>query len=122
MKQKRLAELRTLLTSDDFSQWWKDLTDSRNALADAEASYDELLAQTTLMEFRAELTQKNAIDTLYRAGEHEDTAANMLFEATDLENKSLKGVGEFEEQRFRTSEAWYRLGASEKKLDEAKDL
>src|SRR6185436_14523554 len=90
-------------------------------MLDAAARYEELLAQTTLMEFRAELSQKNAIDTLYRAGEHEDTAANMLFEATDLENKSFKAVGEFEEQRFRASETWYRLGASEKKVDEAKD-
>jgi len=73
------------------------------------------------MEFRAELTQKNAIDTLYKAGEHEDTAANMLFEATDLENKSFKGVGEFEEQRFRASESWYRLGAAEKKVSDLKD-
>ncbi|MFT3838841.1 MAG: hypothetical protein QM723_17810 [Myxococcaceae bacterium] len=121
MKQKRLAELRTLTTSEDFSQWWKDLTDSRNGLADAEASYEELLGQSTLMEFRAELTQKNAIDTLYRAGEHEDSAANMLFESTDLENRSFKGVGDFEEQRIRASEAWYRLGAAEKQLDESKD-
>src|SRR6185369_135828 len=82
---------------------------------------DELLAQVALMEFRAELTQKNAIDTLYRAGEHEDTAANMLFEATELENKSFKGISDFEEQRVRASELWYRLGAAEKKLEEARE-
>lgn len=121
MKQRRLADVRALLGTPEFTEWWGQLTSARAALRDASARYEELLAQTTLMEFRAELTQKNAIDTLYRAGEHEDTAANMLFEATDLENKSFKGVGEFEEQRFRSSEAWYRLGASEKKRDEARD-
>jgi hypothetical protein len=121
VKQRRLADVRALLGSPEFNEWWGQLTSARAAMREASARYEELLAQTTLMEFRAELTQKNAIDTLYRAGEHEDTAANMLFEATDLENKSFKGVGEFEEQRFRASEAWYRLGAAEKKRDEAKD-
>jgi hypothetical protein len=121
VKQRRLTDVRALLGTPEFTEWWGQLTAARAALRDAAARYDELLAQTTLMEFRAELTQKNAIDTLYRAGEHEDTAANMLFEATDLENKSFKGVGEFEEQRFRASETWYRLGAAEKKRDEARD-
>jgi hypothetical protein len=121
VKQRRLSDVRALLGTPEFTDWWTQLTTARSALRDAAVRYEELLAQTTLMEFRAELTQKNAIDTLYRAGEHEDTAANMLFEATDLENKSFKGVGEFEEQRFRASETWYRLGAAEKKRDEAKD-
>src|SRR3954469_4815498 len=100
MKQKRLTEVRSLIASADFKQWWDQLNAVRDALREAEARYEELLGQCTLMEFRAELSQKNAIDTLYRAGEHEDTAANMLFEATELENKSFKGVGEFEEQRI----------------------
>ncbi len=109
------------MSTPEFTEWWSQLQSARTAMREALEKYDELLAQVTLMEFRAELTQKNAIDTLYKAGEHEDTAANMLFEATDLENKSFRGVGEFEEQRFRASEAWYRLGASERKLAEAKE-
>lgn len=121
MKQRRLSEVRALLSTPEFTEWWGQLNASRVTLRDAAGRYEELLAQTTLYEFRAELTQKNAIDTLYRAGEHEDTAANMLFEATDLENKSFKAVGEFEEQRFHASEAWYRQGAAEKKLDEARE-
>ncbi len=119
MKQKRLNEVRALINSPDFQQWWGQLNAVRDALKDAETRYEELLGQCTLMEFRAELTQKNAIDTLYRAGEHEDAAANMLFEATELENKSFKGVEDFEEQRVRASELWYRLGAAEKHLEEA---
>ena len=119
MKQKRLNEVRALIASPDFQQWWAQLNAARDALKDSEARYEELLGQGTLMEFRAELTQKNAIDTLYRAGEHEDTAANMLFEATELENKSFKGVEDFEEQRSRASDIWYRLGAAEKHLEEA---
>ncbi len=121
MKQKRLNEVRALISSADFQAWWSQLNDNREGLRGLEERYEELLGQCTLTEFRAELTQKNAIDTLYRAGEHEDTAANMLFEATELENKSFKGVAEFEEQRIRASETWYRLGAAEKHLEEARE-
>jgi hypothetical protein len=122
MKQKRLAEVRTLVEGESFTTWFSQLESARAALISAESHYEEALAQTTLMEFRAELAQKNAIDTLYKGGEHEDTAATMLAETTDLENKSFKGVSDFEEQRYRASEAWYRVGAAEKNLEEAKDL
>jgi hypothetical protein len=46
----------------------------------------------------------------------------MVAETTDLENKSFKGVSDFEEQRYRASEAWYRNGAAEKNLEEAREL
>lgn len=121
MKQKRLNEVRALISSADFQAWWSQLNAVRDALRESEDRYEELLGQCTLTEFRAELTQKNAIDTLYRAGEHEDVAANMLFEATELENKSFKGVADFEEQRIRASDTWYRLGAAEKHLEEARE-
>jgi hypothetical protein len=121
MKPKRLSEVRALLTQPDFQDWWAQLVKAREELASAQERYDELLSQTNLMEFRAELTQKNAIDTLYRAGECEDAAANMLFEATELENRSFRVISDFEEQRFRVSELWYRLGASEKDLDEKRE-
>lgn len=120
MKQKRLTDIRALINSADFQAWWGQLIAVRDLLRESEERYEELLGQTTLTEFRAELTQKNAIDTLYRAGEHEDVAANMLFEATELENKGLKGVAEFEEQRIRASDTWYRLGAAEKHLEEVR--
>jgi hypothetical protein len=122
MKQKRLNEVRALIASADFQVWWGQLNAVRDGLSDFEARYEDLLGQCTLTEFRAELSQKNAIDTLYRAGEHEDLAANMLFEATELENKSFKGVADFEEQRIRASDCWYRLGAAEKHLEEAREL
>ena len=121
MKQKRLIEVRALVASADFQAWWSQLNTVRDGLRDSEQRYEDLLGQCTLTEFRAELTQKNAIDTLYRAGEHEDVAANMLFEATELENKSFKGVADFEEQRIRASDSWYRLGAAEKHLEEARE-
>lgn len=121
MKPRRLLELRTLLSHPDFQEWWSALSQRRGELVTARARYEELLSQTTLMEFRAELTQKNAIDTLYRAGELEDVAASMVAEAQGLENRSMSVLAEFEEHRFITSEFWYRLGAAEKTLEEKRE-
>jgi len=121
MRARRFSDIQGLLATAEFRGWFDDLVKARIALADAEAAHDELLAQLTLMEFRAELAQKNAIDTLYRGGEHEDSAARMLAEAEELENKSFPGVAAFEDQRFRVSELWYRLGAAEKELEDARN-
>jgi hypothetical protein len=121
MRARRLDEVRELIASPDFRSWWQALVAARIALADAEAHRDELLAQLTSMEFRAELSQKHAIDTLYRGGEAEDAAAHLLAEAETLENRSFPGVAAFEEQRYRVSELWYRLGALESQVEHARD-
>jgi hypothetical protein len=120
MKARRLSEVRSLVASPEFQAWFKELVDLREKLKEVEARRDELLGQLHLTEFRAELAQKNAIDTLYRAGEHEDKSAQMLAEAEELENKSFPGVAAFEEGRFKTSELWYRLGAAEKTVEDAR--
>jgi hypothetical protein len=122
MKPKRLNEVLSLIAQPEFQGWWAEIQKDRAELQAAQKRYDELLAEASLTEFRAELSQKNAIDTLYRAGECEDAAANMLFEGTELENRSYRGVSDFEEQRYRVSELWYRLGASEKILDERREV
>ncbi|MBL9038949.1 MAG: hypothetical protein JNG84_10570, partial [Archangium sp.] len=121
MRPRRLGDVRELVASPEFRGWWQELVDARDAVTAAEARHEDLLVQLALTEFRAELTQKNAIDTLYRAGEHEDEAARLLAESTELENRSFPGVASFEEQRFRVSELWYRLGAAERELDDAKE-
>ena len=64
------------------------MLDLEQRVAAVRARHVELLAQVNLMEFRAEFTQKNAIDSLYLAGEYEDTAAQLLAEASEIENKS----------------------------------
>ena len=116
MKPKRLSnEVRALVALPEFQAGGVGAARAVPMQPPPQERYDELLAQTTLTEFRAELTQKNAIDTLYRAGECEDRAANMLFEATELENQSFRAIADFEEQRFRPPRLWYRLGAAEKK-------
>jgi len=121
MKPKHLSEVLDLIQAPEFLQWWGDVQRVRAETGQAQQRYDLLLSEATLLEFKAELSQKNAIDTLYRAGECEDGAANMLFEATELENRSYRAISDFEEQRFKVSELWYRLGASEKMLEEKRE-
>lgn len=121
IKARRLGEIRELLGSAEFVGWWDTLSQARHQHAEVVAQYDELLTQAMLMDFRAELAQKNAIDTLYRSGEHEDAASALLAESTELENLSFKSVSDFEELRYRTSETWYRLGAAERQMDELRE-
>lgn len=121
MKARRLSDIRTLLAAEEFPTWWKQLVDARALRDAARERHDELLSQAMLMDFRAELTQKNAIDTLYRAGDLEDRAGQMTVEAQQLENTSLETVADFEEQRYRASESWYRVCALEKRSEALRD-
>lgn len=121
MTPKRLSEVLALLAEPDFQTWWAELQKRRAEVETAQKQHVELLSEAALTEFRSELAQKTAIDTLYRAGECDDTAASMLFEGTDLENRSYRAVSDFEELRFKVSEIWYRLGAAEKILDEQRE-
>jgi hypothetical protein len=121
MKSKRLSEVVSLISQPDFQSWWAEFQKRRTELQVAQKRYEESLAEASLTEFKAELLQKSAIDTLYRSGESEDTAATLLFEGTELENRSYRAVSDFEEQRFYVSELWYRLGACEKALEERRE-
>jgi len=121
MKTKRLNEVVSLIAQPEFQSWWAEFQKRRAELQEAQKRYEDSLAEASLAEFKAELLQKNAIDTLYRAGECEDTAATLLFEGTELENRSYRAVSDFEEQRFYVSELWYRLGACEKAFEERRE-
>jgi hypothetical protein len=121
MKPKRLNEVLALLDQPELQSWWAEVQKRRAELEVAQKQQKELLSEASLTEFRSELSQKTAIDTLYRAGEFDDAAASMLFEGTDLENRSYRAVSDFEEQRFKVSEIWDRLGAAEKMLDERRE-
>ena len=121
MKAKSLSEVREIVASVDFTGWWETLAQARATEGEAAEHFDEFLTQSTLMDFRSELAQKNAIDTLYRAGSCEDTAAKLVSEATDVENRSFEVVASYEEHRFKVSEIWYRLGAAEKAMDECRE-
>jgi hypothetical protein len=113
MKALWLREVQAILGREDFLKWWQSLVDLEQKLAAVGSRFDELLAQVNLMDFRAEFTQKNAIDSLYLAGEYEDTAAQLLAEASEIENKSYEAVANFESQRIYVSDLFSRMGAVE---------
>lgn len=113
MKALWLKEVKALLESDDFDQWWKTLLKLDGELSAVKDRHEELLAQANLTGFRAELTQKTAIDTLYKAGELEDAAALSLAESAEVENKAYEAVANFESQRIAVSELYSKMGAVE---------
>jgi len=121
MRPVRLSEVRNLVSQSDFQDWWEQLRSALDDLTTAQSRYVQSLKDTATSEFNAELAQKNAIDTLYRAGECEDAAATLNSDATDAENAAFQLVSQYEDLRIHVSEAWYRLGALEKSVDERKE-
>jgi len=110
-----------LVTSGEFVRWWKELQQARAESEAARRDWNQLLSQVGAVEAQAEVIQKEAIETLDRADECGHAAAAAHAQAAELENKSFRVVSEFEQQRFRASETWYRLGGSEKELDELRE-
>src|SRR5512139_3169515 len=121
MKSMRLGELRELLQGPAFSAWWVDWSQAVAALAEARVRHEDLLAQAEMMSVRSELAQRAGVDVFSRAGEAEDGATRSAADAQGLENRALELVGEYEEQRFRTSDLWVRMGGAEKGLEERQE-
>ena len=116
MKALWLREVLAFLERDDFQTWFSTLVDSEGQLKQVLDRSEELLAQVNLINYRAEQTQKQAIDTLYQAGELEDTAAQLLAEVSEIENRSYEAVASFENQRITVSDIFNRMGATEHRL------
>ncbi len=121
MKVKRLDELRALLEGEEFTAWWQALKQARESLAHCISRYEAVLLELNMSEFQSELAQKNGIDTVYLSGEQEDESAAFFAEASRIENEAMQAVAEFEEQRYRASDAWIRLGAAEKALEDERE-
>jgi chromosome segregation ATPase len=113
MKALWLREVRAILEREDFLEWWRALVELGRERSQLDERHEELLAQANLTDFRAELTQKHAIDTLYQAGELEDAAALLLAESAEIENKAYEAVANFEAQRIAVSDLYSQMGAVE---------
>jgi hypothetical protein len=118
MKALRLTELRELLQGAPFGAWWTEFTRGAAQAQEATARHLELLGQVELMDLRSELAQRTAMDAFSLAGEAEAAASRAAADAQELENRALALVGHYEEQRFRTSDLWYRLGGLERTVEE----
>jgi hypothetical protein len=121
MQAVRLSDLRDLLQSAPFTAWWGDYTAASAALAAAQARHRELAARHQQAELQAEVALRAAVDTFSTGGEAEEQAARASAEAQAHENRALERVGSFEEQRFRTSDVWYRLGGAERAIEERRE-
>ena len=113
MKALWLREVKAILEREDFLEWWRALVEMGRERSQMGERHEELLAQANLTDFRAELTQKRAIDTLYEAGELEDAAALLLAESAEIENKAYEAVANFEAQRIAVSDLYSQMGAVE---------
>jgi GGDEF domain-containing protein len=121
MKSVRLGDLRELLHGSAFSNWWTEYRRAMSTLKDASLRHEDLVSQSETMLVRSELAQRAAVDAFSRAGDEDDEGTRSASEAQTLENRALELVGEYEEQRIRTSELWVRLGGAERAIEERRD-
>jgi hypothetical protein len=117
MRAVSLRELRELLQGQSFLSWWKDYGEALRAEGEARARQDHLAERLRLAELEAEAGQRRAIDAFSEAGQAEEEAVRIAGEAQGHEVRALEQVGRFEEQRFRTSDLWYRLGGAEREVE-----
>lgn len=121
MKPKWIDEVYEVVSGDSFATWFERLEEARRQFDKTDKRYEELLTQVNLLEFRAELAHRKAIDTLERSNVLEDRAADLANQSATLENESFEAVSRFEMQRTRTTEKWELLGGMDVRIDEAND-
>jgi hypothetical protein len=121
MKVHPLPELRETVQSPEFTGWWTEFVRAGVELGETTRRAEELMGQAAVMDLRAELVQRTAIDTLSRASELENDAARIAVEAQELENRSMELLVDYEEARFKVSDYWYRLGAAERVLEDRRE-
>jgi hypothetical protein len=117
----RLSELRQVLQGAGFTAWWAEYNAAAAELRESTERRQDLHSQAELMELRSELVQRTAMDAFSGGGEADEASARLGVEAQELENLALSLVGLFEEQRFRASDLWYRLGGLERSIEDAPD-
>jgi hypothetical protein len=117
MRAVSLSELRELLQSQPFRSWWKEYEEALRAEAEARGRQEHLVEGLRLADVEAEAVQRRAIDAFSEAGSADEEAARIAGEAQAHEVRALEHVGRFEDQRFRTSDLWYRLGGAEREVE-----
>ena len=121
MKPKWRDEVAEILEDGRFAAWFKDLQSARRQMKRARQRQEELRTQINLLNFRAELHQGNAIDTLEDANALIDAGIILDNETHELDNASLEAVSQFEMQREKCSDLWSKIGALEVQADIAEE-
>ncbi len=117
MRAVPLKELQDLLHGPPFAAWWAAYGAALEAERDAAARHDQVTGRQRKADLEFEAAQRLAIDTFSEAGQAEEEGARVAAEAQAHEVRALEQVGRFEEQRFRTSDLWYRLGGAERTVE-----
>lgn len=117
MKAKYLKELRNLLDSEEFQEWWSKYKEKKMEISNLRSNIDELMLLQNLHEFNANRSQKRALDLIEESSQMEALAAKWLAEASDLDNKSYEAVARFESKRVEVSELWFKVGALDHELE-----
>jgi len=117
MRVVPLRDLRELLQGPSFATWWAEFGAALVGEREARKSHERTTGEYRLADLEAEALQRLAIDTFSAAGLAEEEAARVSAEAQGHEVKALEQVARFEEQRFRTSDLWYRLGGAERNVE-----
>ena len=117
MRAVPLRELRALIESAPFAAWWGDFWRALAAEREVQARHLAIAAEHRRAELEADLAQRQAVDTFSEAGHADEVAARVGAESQAHEVEALEKVGRFEEQRFRTSDLWYRVGGMERTLE-----
>jgi hypothetical protein len=120
MKPIGLHDLRDLVRSESLQRWYTRYAELQAEVANARERRDDLLAQSSLLGFKADQTQHIADELLFRAGECEELAAGASSECAQIENTSFEVLSAFERQRTRASVTWGELGRYEARIEEAR--
>ncbi|MEK7704190.1 MAG: hypothetical protein AAB426_04470 [Myxococcota bacterium] len=120
MKVRRLREVRELLRSPQLEEWFGRYVTLRQAMVDARERRDDLLAQSSMVGFRAERTQQAADESVFESGELENAAEQARAEISRIENESFEALSTFEVQRQKASDAWQVVSGLESQIEQAR--
>jgi hypothetical protein len=121
VKAKWIDDVTELVNSEEFLDWFQRLESARDNTRLANEKHEELLTQTNLLEFRAELAHRKAIDTLEEANSLADLCADLANQSAELENASFEVVSHYELQREKCTRIWEQIGGLEVREEDSKD-
>lgn len=120
MRAKQLKEIKSLLQSPEFKEWWSKYNEKQREISRIKAELDTKLAEENHQQFNANLQQKRALDMIEESSQMEALAAQWIAEASDLDNKSYEAVARFESKRVEVSELWFKVGALDHEVETVK--
>ncbi len=117
MKAKYLKEIKNLLESPAFKEWWGKYSEKQKEIINITSEIDKIMAEENNHRFNANLVQKRALDRIEESSQMDALAAKWTAEASDMDNKSYEAVARFESKRVEVSELWFKVGALDHELE-----